>query len=125
MILSLPLHHTPIILAASRSTTPSLAVFVREFRSYRDRDQGCNETSSDRWAVLAPERNSVNESFQLFPKEQFGLYESQQCATSLPENRRAPAGGIINNRMYVAGGYDRAIGQSMTVFWADLVPAFV
>lgn len=44
--------------------------------------------------------------------------------TSLPADRRAPAGGIIGNRMYVAGGYERELGQTFGIWSANLEPAF-
>lgn len=44
--------------------------------------------------------------------------------TSLPADRRAAAGGVIGDRLYIAGGYERDIGQSDDVFSVDLRPAF-
>lgn len=33
-------------------------------------------------------------------------------------------GGIIGNRMYVLGGYERELGQTVGIWSADLEPAF-
>lgn len=44
--------------------------------------------------------------------------------TSLPGDRRAPSGGIIGNRMYVLGGYERELGQTVGIWSANLEPAF-